>query len=179
MDHFLTQSCLVLYSLCANLLDSLIMRLIISSLSPTLSILLRLIYCWYWYIDIIGPFYVVLGCYYKRLSFSQSFSSLATSKFSRVRFRLFVAWKFHAVIFLSIFVCKLFLFFWSSSCLYCFLRSSVALFMYFSIRDYYQYYCEFFHTSVSLWPFMGGWGSTCLLRSPGHVSVFLPISTML
>ena len=38
-----TQSCLVLYSLCANLLHSLIMRLIISSLSQHS---LHLLFCW-------------------------------------------------------------------------------------------------------------------------------------
>ena len=34
VDHLPTQSCLVLYSLCANLLHSLIMCLIVSALSP-------------------------------------------------------------------------------------------------------------------------------------------------
>ena len=42
------------------------------------------------------------------------------SKFSCVRFRLFVAWGVHTVVFLPIFVFWLFLFHWFLCCLYCF-----------------------------------------------------------
>ena len=57
-----TQSCLVLYSFCANLLHSLIMWLILSSLlSNNISaVLFRLIYSRF---DIVSPYGVVLCCY--------------------------------------------------------------------------------------------------------------------
>ena len=57
-----TQSCLVLYSFCAHLLQSLIMRLIVSSLSPHS---LHLLFCWVLSILvlIIGSYGVVLCCY--------------------------------------------------------------------------------------------------------------------
>ena len=45
VDH-LADPCLVLYSFCANLLHSLIMWLIVSSLSPHS---LHLLFCWLWY----------------------------------------------------------------------------------------------------------------------------------
>ena len=58
-----TQSCLALYSFCANLLHSLIMWLIVSSLSPH-SLHLLFFYCLiYSRFNMIGPYDVVL-CYY-------------------------------------------------------------------------------------------------------------------
>ena len=42
------------------------------------------------------------------------------SNFSGARFRLFVAWNIHTVVFLLIFVFWLFFFWWSFCCLYCF-----------------------------------------------------------
>ena len=56
-----TQSCLVSYSFCANLLHSLIMWLMVSSLSPTFTILLRLIYSRF---DMIGSYGVYYYYYY-------------------------------------------------------------------------------------------------------------------
>ena len=67
---FPTQSCLVLYSLCANLMHSLIMWLIVSSLSPHN---LHLLFCWrlvYSCFDIVSPYGVVLCYYQKRFTFS-------------------------------------------------------------------------------------------------------------
>ena len=43
LNHLTTQSCLALYSLCANLLHSLIIWLMVSSLSPHS---LHLLFCW-------------------------------------------------------------------------------------------------------------------------------------
>ena len=58
-----TQSCLVLYSICANLPYSFIMRLIALSITtyPISAVLLRLIYSQF---DMIDPYGVVLCCYY-------------------------------------------------------------------------------------------------------------------
>ena len=57
----LSQSCLALYSFCANLLHWLIMWLIVSSLSPhSLHLLFRCVYSRF---DMIGPYGVVLCCY--------------------------------------------------------------------------------------------------------------------
>ena len=50
----------------------------------------------------------------------EAFPFLAMSKFSRVRFRLFVAWNIFIVGFQPIFVFWLFLFNWYLCCLYCF-----------------------------------------------------------
>ena len=56
---FSTQSCQVLYSLCANLVHSLITWLIVSSLSP------HNLFCF----DLFNPYGVVLCCYQKRFWF--------------------------------------------------------------------------------------------------------------
>ena len=56
-----TQSCLVLYSFCANLLHSLIMWLMVSFLSPhDLCLLFCFVYSWF---DMVSPCGVVLCCY--------------------------------------------------------------------------------------------------------------------
>ena len=57
-----TKSCLVLYSFCANLLYSLIMWLMVSSLSS--HSLHWLFCCVYSRFDMIGTYGVVLGCYF-------------------------------------------------------------------------------------------------------------------
>ena len=58
-----TQSYLDLYSFYANLLHSLIMWLIVSSLSQHN---LHLLFC---HFDMVGPYGVVMWCYWKRFSF--------------------------------------------------------------------------------------------------------------
>ena len=58
---FPTQSCHVLHSFCANLLHSLIMWLIVSSLSATSGILLRLVFSCY---DIVSSYSVYYYYYY-------------------------------------------------------------------------------------------------------------------
>ena len=69
---YISQSCLVLYSFYANLLHSLIMWLIVSSLSPHC---LHLLFCWFlsilaliWLVLIALFFFVC--CYKERFSFS-------------------------------------------------------------------------------------------------------------
>ena len=64
--NFPTQSCLVLFSFCVNLLHSRIMLLIVFVSIPTYAILLRLIYSCF---DIFG-LYGVLGNYKQRFNFS-------------------------------------------------------------------------------------------------------------
>ena len=51
---------------------------------------------------------------------SYGFLSLATSKFFRVKFLLFVVWSIHTAVFLPIFVSEVFSLCWSSRCLCCF-----------------------------------------------------------
>ena len=110
--QFLAQShsCLVLWSFSSNLLYSLIVWLIASSLS---SYNLHLLFCWVlstFPFNIVGPYGDILYCYQKRfslspppsLSLSQGFPFLTMSKSSCVRFYLFVAWNIHTVIFLPI-----------------------------------------------------------------------------
>ena len=84
-----TQSCLVLYSFCANLMHSLIMRLMVSSLSP--HNLHLLFYC---VLSILALIWLVLTALFRdairRHSVSQSFLFLAMSRFSRVRYCLLV-----------------------------------------------------------------------------------------
>ena len=80
---FPTQSCLVLYSFCANLLHSLIMWLLVSSLSPHNQHFLASYLALLWY-------YWFLWCYFVQLLgdiqfLSWGFPFLATSRFSRVR----------------------------------------------------------------------------------------------
>ena len=69
-----TQSCLVLYSFCANLLHSLIFWLMVSL--PTFAILLRLIYSGF---DMIGSYGVILCCYYNY--YYTLFTAVATGGF--------------------------------------------------------------------------------------------------
>ena len=101
---FPTQSCLVLYSLCANLLHSLIMWLIVSSHSPyNLHLFSCLVYFCFDIVIPYGAFFFVLKL--QDIQFlSKGFPFLAMSKFSLVRCRLFVAWNIHTVVFLPIFV---------------------------------------------------------------------------
>ena len=78
--------CVILFG--ANLLHSFVMRLIISFQSPHN---LQLLFCCIFSIHSSNG--VILRCQQKRCSFSLLvFLFLAMSKFSRVRFRLFVAW---------------------------------------------------------------------------------------
>ena len=95
---FPIHSLLVLYSLCANLLHSLIMWLIVSSLSLHN---LHLLFCCVLSILVLHRLYGIVLCYYqKRFSFSLKVSLfLAMSKFFRERFRLFVAWNVNIVVF--------------------------------------------------------------------------------
>ena len=85
-----TQSCLVLYSSCANLQHSLILWLIVSSLSPHNQ---HLLFCCV--LSILTLIWLVLMALFwaaiRRDSISWGFLFLATSTFSRVRCRLLVA----------------------------------------------------------------------------------------
>ena len=76
---------------------------------PLFSILLQLIYSC---LDIVGPCGFVLTCYQERFSFSFKVSLLCHVQIFRVWFCLFVAWRVHKFVFLSIFVFWLFLFCW-------------------------------------------------------------------
>ena len=88
---FFNQSCLVLYSLCANLPHSFILWLIVSSLSPHN---LHLLFCCI--LSIFALTLLVLMALFcavisgNSVSLSKGFSFLVILKFSRVRFRLFV-----------------------------------------------------------------------------------------
>ena len=64
-----TQSCIFLHSFCANLLHSLIMWLMVSSLSPHNQ---HLLFCCSVYscFDMIGSYSIVLSCHQERFSFS-------------------------------------------------------------------------------------------------------------
>ena len=63
-----TQSCLVLYSFCANFLYSLIIDRVVSfTIDPTSAVLLHLIYS---HSDTASPYGVVLCWYWERFSFS-------------------------------------------------------------------------------------------------------------
>ena len=77
-----TQSCLVLCTFCANLLHSLIMSLMVSSLSSHnlhSAFLLRLIYSCF---DLISPYCIVFCCYSEKFSFSlEVFLSYPRSRF--------------------------------------------------------------------------------------------------
>ena len=79
-----TQLCLALYSFCANLLHSLIMWLIVSSLSPHS---LHLLFCYVLsFLALIWLVLMALSCAaIMRDSVSQSFLFLARSRFCRVR----------------------------------------------------------------------------------------------
>ena len=79
----LTQSCLVLYSFCANLLRSLIMWLMVSSLSPHR---LHLLFCWV--LSILALIWLVLKALICAAIRRDSVSFLARSRFSRVRLLL-------------------------------------------------------------------------------------------
>ena len=99
-----TQSCLVLYSFCVNLLHLLIMWLIVSSLSPHN---LHLLFCNN--LSIFALMWLVLMLFFcaaiRRDSFSLlSFPFLAMSTFPRGRCRLLIAWNVHRVFFLPRFV---------------------------------------------------------------------------
>ena len=110
------------------------------------------------------------------------------SKFSHVKFRLFVAWNIHAIVFLLIFVFWLLLFCWCLSCLYCFHSLNLSfsclrvfLSMY---RHYLQYWRAIFllfliHTPCRcyLWdirPYASSW---VFLFSGPFVEI-LPSSTL-
>ena len=80
---FPIHSCLVLNSFCANLQDSLIMWLIVSSLPPHYLHLLFFLHLVYICFDIVRPYVVILCCHEKRISFSLegSFSRPCSSFF--------------------------------------------------------------------------------------------------
>ena len=65
--NFPIESYLVLYSLCTNLVHSLIIWLIVLSITtkPTFTILCLVYFCF----NIVGPYGIVLSCYLKRFSF--------------------------------------------------------------------------------------------------------------
>ena len=114
-----SQLSLVLYSFCTNLQHLLIMWLIVSSLSPHN---LHLLFCCILSILALTKFlwrcFVMLS---EGIQFlSTGFLFLAMSKFSCVRFCLFVAWNVHTVVFLPVFVFCVFLFYWCLCYLYCF-----------------------------------------------------------
>ena len=99
----LTQSCLVLYSFCANLLHLLTMWLIVSSLS---SHNLHLLFCCV--LSILAFMWLVLMALFcaaiKRDSVSLlRFPFLRKSMFSRVKYRMLVVWNVHWIVFLPSF----------------------------------------------------------------------------
>ena len=96
-------------SLCGNLLHSVIMRLIFSSLSPHY---LCLLFCCILSILVLTQLIIIaLFC-----------TPIKKNSVSHLRFpfRLFVAWNIHTVVFLPILIFLLFLFCWYLCCLYCF-----------------------------------------------------------
>ena len=101
-------SCLVIYSLCASLLNSLIIWLTVSFLSP---LNLHLLFCFV--LSIFALTWLVLMALFcaaiRRDSVSlKSFSFLTMIRFFRVRFYWFVAWNIHTIVFLPISVSWLF-----------------------------------------------------------------------
>ena len=96
---FPIQPCLVLFSFCTNLLHSLIMGLIISSLVPHN---LCLLFCFA--LSIRALTYLVLMALFYAAIRRHSFSFLRFLFLRQVRFRLFVAWNVHTILFLPIFV---------------------------------------------------------------------------
>ena len=98
---FLTQLCLVLYSFCNNLLYSLSMWLIISSLPlHNLHLLFYSVLSSLTLTKSLWHFFMLLS---EEIQFlSKGFLSMF--KFCHVRFHLFVTWKVHIIVFLPIFV---------------------------------------------------------------------------
>ena len=117
VDHFPhpVRSCLIPFFFFANLRRSVIIRMIVSFLSPhKLHLLFAAFYLFLsWYCWCLLRCSVLLS--WKIQFVSEGFPFLDMSKFSSVRFRLFVAWNIHKIAFLPTFV-----FFWILCCLCCF-----------------------------------------------------------
>ena len=111
---FPAHSWLVLYSFCANLFCNWSFRLYHYKIYICYFVASCLFFLWH--SESLWDCFVLLSKEIQFPSLGFTFSDL--SKFSHVKFRLFVAWNVYTVVFLPIFVSWLFLFCWWLYCLY-------------------------------------------------------------